>query len=124
MAVLTDLTEPAHRFRQAAALRCCADVAQTHDEIECVNKTAIDLPRLLNPVLFTIARPYDVNPALQMPVLPGLAQVAELAALDPVSSEYRFPRTWLVRQRNRIADTLRRTFIWHRSSRNGCLGEP
>jgi hypothetical protein len=99
-------------------------VAQTIDRIECVSKTVIDLPRLLSPVLFTIASSYDVDPALQMPVLPGLARVAELVPLDPVSSEYRLPPIWLVRPRNRIADTLRRTFIWHCNSRNGCFGEP
>ena len=58
-------------------------------------------------MLFTVAGPYDFDPALQMPVLPGLARAAELAALDPASSDYRFLRTWLVRQRNRVADTLR-----------------
>ena len=103
-----DLIELAQGFRRAAAaLRRRADDARTPDEIEAVNRTAIELSRLLNPVLFTVAGPYDFDPALQTPVLPGLARAAELATLDPSASDCRFLRTWLVRQRNRVADTLR-----------------
>jgi len=57
-------------------------------------------------VLFTINGPYEMDPALQMGVLPGLAQIGQLAALDPGSSDYQFLRTKLVRQKNRIEDAL------------------
>jgi len=105
---LGDVIQLAQAFREAATwLSRRADVARTSAEIAAVNQTGIDLSRLLNPVLFTIAGPYEFDPALQLPILPGLARAAELATLDPASSEYRFLRTWLVRQRNRVADTLR-----------------
>ncbi len=105
---LGDVIQLAEQFREAAIrLNARAAAARTEEEITAVNQVGIDLSRLLNPVLFTIAGPYEFDPALQMPVLPGLARAAELATLDLESSEYRFLRTWLVRQRNRVADTLR-----------------
>ncbi len=103
-----EVIDLARVFRKSAvALRDRADAAHDPDMIATVNRIGIDLSRLLNPVLFTIAGPYDFDPALQLPVLPGIARAAELATLDPSTSEYRFLRTWLVRQRNRVADTLR-----------------
>ncbi len=65
------------------------------------------LSHIVNPALFTIAGPYEFDPALQLPVLPALAPIAELAALDPASDDHRFLRTQLLRQRNRIEDALR-----------------
>lgn len=65
-----------------------------------------ELTRLLNPVLFTLNGPYEMDPALQLPVLPGLAPAAQLAQLDPASDAYRFLETALVRQRNWVSDTL------------------
>jgi hypothetical protein len=55
-------------------------------------------------MLFTIAGPYEFDPALQMPVLPGLARTSELPKLT--GNTYEFLKTELVRQRNRIADTI------------------
>jgi hypothetical protein len=48
-----------------------------------------------------------MDPALQMPVLPGLAPAQKLPAMDPSSDDYHFLRTQLVRQRNRVYDALR-----------------
>ena len=64
------------------------------------------LARIVNPVLFTVDGPYEMDPALQLPVLPGLAPMRELATLDPTSSDFRFLLTKLRRQRNRVTDTL------------------
>jgi hypothetical protein len=93
---------------QDAALALAALALETDDEagIERLNRGHLKLSRLLNPTLFTIAGPYEFDPALQMPVLPGLAGSAELPTLDPASDHYGFLKTQLVRQRNRIADTL------------------
>lgn len=71
------------------------------------NDVAKEVTRLVNPVLFTVNGPYEMDPALQSPVLPGLAPVAELSKHDPASNEYRFLRTRLVRQQNRVEDALR-----------------
>lgn len=62
--------------------------------------------RLVNPALFTIDGPYEMDPALQLPVLPGLAPMGELVKLEPSSDEYQFLLTKLRRQRNRIEDSL------------------
>ncbi|MEX1158810.1 MAG: hypothetical protein WEC79_07770, partial [Thermomicrobiales bacterium] len=70
------------------------------------NEAVLRVTRIINPALFTIDGPYEMDPALQLPVLPGLAPMRELAALDPDSSEHRFLLTALVRQRNRIQDAL------------------
>ncbi len=73
------------------------------------------LTRLINPVLFTVNGPYDMDPALQMGVLPGLSGIQQLVNLDPESSDYRFLRTKLVRQRNRVEDTLAQATMLARS---------
>jgi hypothetical protein len=64
------------------------------------------LSRLINPVLYTVEGPYDHDPALQAPMLPGLQAVKKLAGLDPQSDDYGFLRTRLVRERNRVSDAL------------------
>lgn len=71
------------------------------------NHAAKRISRLVNAALFTIDGPYEMDPALQLPVLPALAPVRELAVLDPGSDDYHFLRTQLVRQRNRVEDLLR-----------------
>jgi len=47
-----------------------------------------------------------MDPALQLPVLPGLAPMAALATLDPASSEFHFLLTSVRRQLNRVTDAL------------------
>ena len=76
-----------------------AETARYNDAVLCVT-------RIVNPALFTVDGPYEMDPALQLPVLPGLAPMRELAVLDPTSSEHRFLLTKLTRQRNRIQDAL------------------
>jgi peptidase M28-like protein len=71
-----------------------------------VNQCLMALSRILNPPLYTVAGPYDHDPALQMPMLPGLQDVRKLAKMSPTSNEYGFLRTRLVRERNRVADAL------------------
>jgi hypothetical protein len=64
------------------------------------------ISRVLNPALYTIDGPYEMDPALQLPLLPGLAPLAELATLDRATNAYQFLLTTLRRQRNRIEDAL------------------
>lgn len=100
---LTAALDVAGRYRNAAER-----LAATADSVEAAayNDAVVRVTRIVNPALFTIDGPYEVDPALQMPVLPGLAPLRELAAMDPESDEYRFLRTALVRQRNRVEDAL------------------
>jgi hypothetical protein len=107
---LSPARERALAFRAAAARLRGSTPAGGVGERESARRNAglRRLSRILNPALFTIAGPYEFDPALQLPVLPGLASVQELAALDPASDEHRFLRTQLLRQRNRIEDALAR----------------
>jgi N-acetylated-alpha-linked acidic dipeptidase len=71
-----------------------------------LNRGLMALSRIINPVLYTVEGPYDHDPALQAPMLPGLQAAKKLAALDPHSDDYGFLSTRLVRERNRVADAL------------------
>jgi N-acetylated-alpha-linked acidic dipeptidase len=101
---LGDALQYAETFRaQTEELRNLVENA-SDTQVEMLNRLHIKLSRLLNPVLFTIDGPYEFDPALQLPVLPGLARTAELQALE--GNDYGFLRTELQRQSNRIMDTL------------------
>lgn len=104
---LSDCIAAAERLRAgAAALADLAAGPLDDAAVERLNRALLALTRLLNPALFTIAGPYEMDPALQLPVLPGLAPLRELAALDPASDDYQFLLTQLRRQRNRVHDAL------------------
>ena len=100
---LTPAIDAANRYLDAAERLASrgpgADIARYNDAV-------LRVTRIVNPALFTIDGPYEMDPALQLPVLPGLAPMRELAALDPAFSEHRFLLTSLTRQRNRIYDAL------------------
>jgi hypothetical protein len=99
---LRPLLATAERYKEAAQRLAAA----TPTDVARHNEGLKRLTRIVNPALFTVNGPYDADPALQMPVLPGLAPVRELAALEPGTDAYGFLRTKLVRQRNRIHDAL------------------
>ncbi len=100
---LTAALEAAGRYRDAAQRLAERGPG---GEVARYNDAVLRVTRIINPALFTVDGPFEMDPALQLPVLPGLAPMRELAALDPASSEYRFLLTSLVRQRNRIEDAL------------------
>jgi hypothetical protein len=100
---LTPAIEAARRYREAAERLASRGAG---DDVTRYNATVLRVTRIVNPALFTIDGPSEMDPALQLPVLPGLAPMRELATLDPVSSEHRFLLTKLARQRNRIQDAL------------------
>jgi hypothetical protein len=79
---------------------------KTAARVARLNRGLMAISRIINPVLYTVEGPYDHDPALQTPMLPGLQAARKLAALDPISNEYGFLKTRLVRERNRIADAL------------------
>jgi len=92
----------ADRFK-AAAEQLAASPAS---DAQARNAMMRKLTHLVNPALFTIDGPYEFDPALQLPVLPGLAPMKQLATMDPKIDDYQFLLTKLRRQRNRIEDTL------------------
>jgi peptidase M28-like protein/PA domain-containing protein len=71
------------------------------------NQLLMDLGRRLVPVNFTANGPFEQDLALGTQPVPGLREVAQLATLDPSSDDFRFLKTKLIRQRNRIEHALR-----------------
>ncbi len=100
-----DLSEPialAERLKAAVSTLATSDP----DDADARNQGMKRLSQILNPALFTIDGPYEFDPALQLPVLPGLAPLRQLVTLDAGSDDYQFLLTKLRRQRNRVADSL------------------
>ena len=96
------------------------DVATDLEAADPENVTAFNeglkqIGRVVNPVLLTANGPYEMDPAVQLPALPGLAGIDELVSLDSESDDYRFLYTKLVRERNRIHDAL----LWANSIADG-----
>ena len=71
------------------------------------NQLISDLIRIVIPVNFTVAGPYGHDLALGTQPTPGLRDAAKLGILDASSDDYRFLKTKLVRERNRIAGAMR-----------------
>ena len=99
---LSLLLATAERYKAAAQQLAEA----TPVDVALHNEGLKRLTRIVNPALFTVNGPYEADPALQLPVLPGLAPVRQLVGLETGSDAYGFLRTKLVRQRNRIHDAL------------------
>jgi N-acetylated-alpha-linked acidic dipeptidase len=60
------------------------------------------ITRILNPVLYTEAGEFDHDPAIQLPMLPGLRRSKNLPDHAPGTNERLFMETALLRQRNRV----------------------
>jgi len=91
----------------AERLNAAATAAGNDDaRAERLNAAIMAVGRALIPVNYTLAGPFEVDLALENPILPGLAPVADLAAMDPASNDAGFLRTRLVRERNRVQHAL------------------
>jgi hypothetical protein len=71
-----------------------------------VNKALMALGRHLIPVNYTSVGLFDHDLATRVDPIPGLQPAAKLASLTPESNEYKFLRTALVRERNKVAHAL------------------
>jgi hypothetical protein len=89
---------------EALAQRCAT---ATPAEAPALNAALMRLSRLLIPLTYTQAGPFEHDPAWGMPHLPGLASARRLAALDAESDEYHFVRTQTVRALNHVNFVLR-----------------
>jgi len=76
------------------------------DHSETINAGILRLTRILNPVLYTEAGEFDHDPAIQLPMLPGLRRAANLPDHEPGTKERLFLETALLRQRNRVDHAL------------------
>ena len=78
------------------------------DQARCdaLNAGLLALTRILNPVLYTEIGDFDQDPAIQLPMLPGLRRAKNLPEHEPGTRERLFIATALMRQRNRVNDAL------------------
>lgn len=72
-----------------------------------VNELLRQLSRRLVPIDYTFGDRFAHDPALQPGPIPALSDLSELAGLDPESDDYRFLRSRLIRERNRVGVVLR-----------------
>jgi hypothetical protein len=91
--------------RLNAALRE-AQVSGDQRRLRRLNDTVVRLGRLLVPVGYTVAGPFDHDLGIAQPPLPGLAQAPRLAALSPSDDEAHMLRVRLRRQANRVRFAL------------------
>ena len=94
------LDEAAARFDRAATPNGDADVAVR-------NALVVRLTHRLNSTLYTRSGRFDQDPAAPLPVLPLLARVKDLAALQRESDEFGFLEAEMIRGRNRVESTMR-----------------
>jgi N-acetylated-alpha-linked acidic dipeptidase len=71
------------------------------------NRTAVRLTHRLNSALYTKTGRFDQDPAAELPVLPLLARVKDLAKLPRDGDDFGFLTTELLRGRNAVEATLR-----------------
>ncbi|MDR7419870.1 MAG: M28 family peptidase [Armatimonadota bacterium] len=71
-----------------------------------INRCLVGLQRALVPIRYARAGPFDQDPALALPLLPGLDDARRLAHLDRGSDEARHLTVRLIRARNRVATAL------------------
>ncbi len=96
------LVAAAGQFTQAA--RSTPGDAKT---VSAINRTLMQLGRILIPVLYTRSGRFDHDPATVIPELPPLLEASRLAEADPESDEAKALRVAAVRGRNRMVQALR-----------------
>ena len=58
------------------------------------------------PVNYTLAGPYEFDPAEAIPPLPGLQPLAKLSELNPKERPFKFLERKMLRERNRLCHHL------------------
>ena len=99
---LSDLIEKSKSLAERSSVNAIAALPAAD-----ANQLVSDLIRIVVPVNFTVAGPFDHDLALGTQPTPGLRKSAELAALEPTSDDFRFLKTRLIRERNRVSAMLR-----------------
>lgn len=73
-----------------------------------LNEAALAMLRVVIPLLYTRSGPFEHDPAVAVPPLPGLDPVRRLGRLAPESDAFKFLRTRMVRQQNRYVHEMNR----------------
>ena len=96
---LGDLSEAGARFARA-----CESLAEKIGSIDAAdaNRALLDISHAVNPVLYTLAGPFDHDPASGAFRLPGLQCVANFVERGPGSDAGRVIYTRVLREKNRI----------------------
>lgn len=105
VALATKLASILGQFRKEVDARVAEGRA---DDATCstADEALVRLGHLLIPLNYSVAGPFDLDPAQTMPPVPILAPAAHLAGLDPASNEYHFLITRLLRERNKMVAGL------------------
>ncbi|MBI5876535.1 MAG: M28 family peptidase [Chloroflexi bacterium] len=94
------LTRAVERWHQRLVNAAPADVP-------ALNRQMMALSRILIPITYTQAGPFDHDPAWAIPHLPGIQDARKLAGLASDLSAYRFLQTRLTRSNNALMFALR-----------------
>ena len=78
------------------------------DRFRKINQCLLEVGRILIPIDYTKGEKYSHDPAFHIPSFPNLEAVRQLPKLSQATNEYRFLRTQLVRERNKVIDAMRR----------------
>lgn len=89
--------------------RRAIDVDRTSGDADSAafNALVVRLTHRLNSTLYTASGRFDQDPAAELPVLPLLARIKDLASLSRESDEFGFLETAMIRGRNNVDATLR-----------------
>jgi hypothetical protein len=98
------LDDAAARFDRATKPATDVGIAE-------VNTLVVRLTHELNSALYTRAGRFDQDPAAELPVLPLLARVKDLAMLSREGDEFGFLETAMIRGRNNVESTLRQAAV-------------
>jgi len=104
---LSSTIQAASAFEEAARRFDRAERPTDSAGIEGFNRLVVRLTHRLNSTLYTKTGPFDQDPAAELPILPRLARVKDLATLPREGDEFGFLETELVRGRNSVESTLR-----------------
>jgi len=100
------LTKQISLFDEILGSRVQPLVATGGEKVETIlqkiNNCLMGVSRTLNSVLYSKTGKFEQDPAGFWQLLPGLQPATQLPKLDPRSNEFRFLKTQLVRERNRV----------------------
>ncbi|WP_033295504.1 M28 family peptidase [Amycolatopsis jejuensis] len=102
-----DLSVPIERGLRARELAAALWAKRESVDPDWFNATVHRLSRLFVPLDYTQGDRFTHDPALFVGGVPGLADTPRLSGLEPDSDGFRFLHSRLVRERNRVAVSLR-----------------
>jgi len=82
------------------------DVEMYEKLFNTINKYLMKICRLVNPVLYTESGRYGQDPAFDKPLIPSLQSIPELLQMKEESGEFRFLKTKLCREKNKVSDAI------------------